>query len=63
MSNKNEAMVSIIKQLIAEVKTENKGKLLSEGLVTEQQAVAVEKKALKQYVTKNLVEALKAAEK
>lgn len=63
MSNKNEAMIGIIKQLIAEVKRENKGKLLSEGLVTEQQADEVEKKALKQYITKNLVEALKAAEK
>lgn len=56
-------MIGIIKQLIAEVKRENKGKLLSEGLVTEQQADEVEKKALKQYITKNLVEALKAAEK
>lgn len=63
MSNKGEAMIGIIKQLIAEVKAESKGKLLSEGLVTEQQAADVEKKALKQYITKNLVEALKAAEK
>jgi glycerol-3-phosphate responsive antiterminator len=58
----NEAMIKILKDLIKEVKEENKGKVLTEGLVKEEDAVLVERKALKQYVTKNLIETLKDAE-
>ena len=59
----NEAMMKIIMDLIEEVKEENKGKLLSESLIREEVAVDVERKALKQYVTKNLIDTLKKSEK
>jgi hypothetical protein len=63
MAANNEATIKIIKQLIKEVKQENKGKVLSEGLIKEEDAIQVERKAVKSYVTKNLIEALKISEK
>lgn len=63
MSSSNEATIKMIKDLIKEVKEENKGKVLSESLIREEDAIAVERKAIKQYITKNLIQALKASEK
>jgi glycerol-3-phosphate responsive antiterminator len=60
---KEAAVVGIIKQLIQEVKQENKGKILSEGLVKEEEAILVERKALKNYVASNLIDALRKSEK
>jgi hypothetical protein len=62
MFTKSDATVKIILDLIEEVKQENKGKLITEGLVTPETADSVERKALKQYVTRNVIEALKSAE-
>ena len=59
----NDATISMIKQLIKEVKEESKGKMLSEGLIKEEDAVTVERKAVKQYITRNLIDTLKASEK
>lgn len=56
------ATIKIIKDLIQEVKEENKGKLLTESLLTKEAVDNVERKALKQYLTKNLIAALKTAE-
>lgn len=57
----NDATIAMIKQLIKEVKEENKAGVISEG----KQAVAKlsEEKEMKQYVTKQLIEALRKAEK
>lgn len=63
MANKEEAMIKILKDLIQEVKKENKEKVLTEGLIHESDAVLVERKAIKNYVTKNLIETLKKSEK
>lgn len=63
MANREEAMIGIIKQLIKEVKAESKGKVLTESLIKEADAVTVERKAIKNYITKNLIETLKASEK
>jgi hypothetical protein len=53
--------MTMLKQLIKEVKEESKGKVISEA----KQPVAniSEEKELKQYVTKSLVDALRKAEK
>ena len=59
----DEATINILKQLIKEVKEENKGKVLSEGLIREADAVTIERKAIKNYITKNLIETLKVSEK
>lgn len=57
----NDATISMIKQLIKEVKEESKTGVISEG----KQPVAKlsEEKEMKQYVTKQLIEALRKAEK
>lgn len=57
----NDATIAMIKQLIKEVKEENKAEVIAEG----KQAVAKlsEEKEMKQYVTKQLIEALRKAEK
>ncbi len=57
----NDATMTMLKQLIKEVKEESKGKVISEA----KQPVAniSEEKELKQYVTKSLVDALRKAEK
>lgn len=57
----NDATISMIKQLIKEVKEESKAGRITEG----KQPVATqnEEKELKQYVTKQLIEVLRKAEK
>ena len=57
----NDATISMIKQLIKEVKEESKAGRITEG----KQAVTIqnEEKELKQFVTKQLVEVLRKAEK
>jgi len=63
MAMNDEATITILKQLIKEVKQENKGKVLKESLIREEDAVTIERKALKNYITKNLIETLKTSEK
>lgn len=63
MANTDEATIKILKQLIKEVKEENKGKVLTEGLIKEEEAASVERKAIRNYVTKNLIDTLKMSEK
>lgn len=57
----NDATISMIKQLIKEVKEENKAGVISEGKQTVTKLS--EEKELKQFVTKQLIETLRKAEK
>ena len=63
MAKNDGATIAMIKQLIKEVKEENKGKVLTEGLLKEEDINTVERKAIKNYVTKNLIDTLKLSEK
>jgi hypothetical protein len=63
MSKNNEAMIDIIKALIQEVKEEKKKGMITESFVREETANMVERKAIKKYITENLIKTLKHSEK